>query len=79
MLKYSYSIYINIVGVLLMKLFGLYKVFYAIKCYMLTNHSRDGVVCNKVHLHCFGVWLRLRLSIKLILAILQLNSMQYFM
>ena len=31
MLKYPHSIYINIVGVLLMKLFVLYKVLYAIK------------------------------------------------
>ena len=37
MLKYPHSIYINIVGVLLMKLFGMYKVLYAIKIKTLRN------------------------------------------
>ena len=66
MLKYPHSIHINIVGVLLMNLFGLNKVLYAIKWDILRN-------LGPAVLFTFGHGCRL-LSLLLLVCILAVTS-----
>ena len=73
MLKYPHSIYINIVGVLLMKLFGLYKVLYAIKWNILTN--LDSVVTARIQTKVFRLHLR---TFVCILAVTSTSHKIYF-